>query len=50
LFDGTFQYRASIAEKTGVFKPTGTAPDDGLFTAIIPMHPAEDLTAVLDVA
>ena len=40
-----FRNRAGIAEKAGVFQPAGTAPNDRLFTSIVPMYSAENLTA-----
>jgi len=45
LLNGAFQHRAGIAEQASVLQSADAAPDDGLFAAIVPVNPAENLAA-----
>ena len=37
MLDGALQYRASIAEQTGVFQAADAPPDDGLLATVVPV-------------
>ena len=38
MLDGALQYRASIAEQTGVFQAADAPPDDGLLATVVPVN------------